>query len=235
VYATDPLPGGCRWLDNDDGHQPSYTVGHGALRAHSLWQNYQPLSRFSLDVSAFPVIKATLPIARTELESRLEASIGHGLFNQALHWDNLPGGGGWVEAQAGSSAEILAVDLDLEASVSYWFDPAVDLDFDLRFEAGCSADGKRAVAQVTSENLHVSTDFSAFTHFLANTLFVGCDLVGCVTLFEQYITERIERGFKDVGTDLSQNLPSTVTCQSGSVAVLPDGNVDLTFLLRANP
>src|SRR6185436_7424678 len=42
VYAEDfhHWTDGCRWLDEDDGHQPSYEVAQDTLHTHALWQSY---------------------------------------------------------------------------------------------------------------------------------------------------------------------------------------------------
>lgn len=119
----------CKWIDNGDGHVPSYTVSSGSLRAHASWKSY---------------IQPAVPtsIKRAELESRIEGTIGSRIKSNKLSWGdsswNLYGRG--VEATRKTSKTV-HVDLDLAYDVP-GPNPEVDVDFDMTFS--CS-NGKLTV------------------------------------------------------------------------------------------
>jgi hypothetical protein len=73
VYAQDfhGEPGGCHWLDEDDGHQPTFEVSHDTIRAHPLWQAYHEPQRITFDVIPPQIIATpTIPGPRPSSASR---------------------------------------------------------------------------------------------------------------------------------------------------------------------
>jgi hypothetical protein len=234
VYAEDfhHLSGGCHWLDGNDGHQPTYEVAHAQLRAHALWQAYNEPQRLDLDFSGFPLISATLHIPRAETEQRLEGMIGHLLHGSPGHWGDRHNRA-YVEADPATAPARQAVDLDLEATVPGWFDPELDVNFDLHYEAECSPDQTLALVHVTTENVHVNVDFDWFTEFLSFLLFPPCTIADCVTQLEDYIADRVEAGFEPIVQSQRQSLPAGTLCLSAEAVVHASADVDLVFHLLA--
>ena len=222
------LPGGCLWLDGNDGHVNTYTVDHTKLRAHPLWQGYVEPFRVSFD--PFQNV-ATLTIPRAETESRIEGMIGHLIHGTQAHWGDKHGRA-YVEADPSGVNDRLKLDLDLEASVDYWFDPELDIDFDLHYTAGCSTDQTRALAGVTTENLEAHVDFDWFSEFLSGLFILECEVgVGgdCISKLEHFIEDRIEASFTPISQSQSQVLPLGYRCLSAEVAVDANANVSLIY------
>lgn len=234
VFAEDfhQQPGGCRWLDEDDGHQPTYEVAHDQIRAHPLWQGYSEPQRLGLDLSAFPQVTATLHIPRTETEQRLEGMIGHLIHGSEGHWGDMHGRA-YVEADPGDSPGRIAVDLDLEADVPWWFDPELDIDFDLHFEAQCSDDQTAARIDVTTEDLHTNVDFNWFTDFLQFLLLPPCTVAGCLEDLENYIAGKVEAGFEPIVQSQQQSLPQGFRCMYAETVIHDNADVDLVFHVLA--
>lgn len=234
--------GGCHWIDGDDGHTPFYEVSHATIRANSAWQAYAEPARVGLDLSAYPQVTATLRVPQAETESRIESMIGHLIHGTEAHWGDQYGPR-YVEATNIGFSNKVGVDLDLEASVDYWFDPELDIDFDLRYGARCSADHTQAIVDVTTENLHASVDFDWFAELFSFILPCGPivtviedqPIPDCISALEDYIGGRIESSFKPIVQSQAQALPAGFTCQSGSVAVDANANVDLIFQIQAPP
>jgi hypothetical protein len=143
VYSRSFSP--CLWLDNDGSNKRSLTIPFGTLRILALWRNYDP-----------PPIADQLVIEREELESRIEAAVGHALHGTQGYWGQIHGRPVEVE-RAGN--QTVHVDVDLAADV-FGPDPEVDLDFDL--ELSCT-DG---VIEMRIENLDPSVDFPWYVEFL---------------------------------------------------------------------
>jgi hypothetical protein len=225
VYDEDfrSLPSGCRWLDNpSDGGIPTYAVNRAQLRAHPMWQSYVEPQRVSLDIVQRT---ATLTIPREETESRVEAMIGHLIHGTQAGWGE-EYGRGYVEADRGGP-DRLKMDLDLKADALV--DPEVDIDFDLRYQASCSADKTRALVDVTTENLQAHVDFGWFGTFLRVLFPCGVVGVDCVGMLENYIADRIEGSFTPIVQSQGQVLPPGYRCESAAVAIDDGANVDLVF------
>ena len=113
VFAT------AHWLDNEDGHYRTYYVPSGTLRADDSWRAYtQP----------FP----PLTISHLETESRITGMLGDMMHDNRLAWGPKHGRD-WVEVTRKAGAvNTLHVDLDLEIQVDNWFNPEVDVDFDVQ-------------------------------------------------------------------------------------------------------
>lgn len=226
------LPGGCLWIDEDDNHSHTHEVTHAAIRANPLWSAYVEPVRVDVDFSALPLVTARLRIPREETERRLEGLIGHAIHGTEGHWgDRL--GRAHVEADPGVTADRVAMDLDLEADVPYWFDPELDIDFDLHYDPACSADQTKALLNVTTENLQANVDFNWFTDFLQLLILPPCTVGGCVTRIEDYIAQQIEAAFQPIMQSQSQPLPPQARCLSAEAVVDQDANVDLVFHLEA--
>jgi hypothetical protein len=246
VETFQALPGGCLWLDGDDGHQPTYEVDHARLRAHPEWQDYREPPRIGIDGMA-PQITAILTIPRRETESRIEALIGHVIHGTEAHWGDMHGRA-YVEADPSSYTDRLSVDLDLEADVNNWFDPELDIDFDLGFKAECSPDQTQALVEITTEALNASVDFDWLVNFLSFILpcaaiatpIANEPIPNCITYLEDYIGERIEAAFQPIMQSERQPLPPGSRCLSADVVVHRDpgpkyGDVDLVFQLDVPP
>ncbi len=135
----------CRWIDGDDGHQPTFSVSRAALRAHPLWQTYtQP----------FP----PLVIPRAELESRIESIVGDRLHGTKLYWGEISGRAVEVTRKDDHTVH---VDLDLAYDLDNWFDPEVDVDLDMGLAC---ANGKIAL---TASNVTVHVDANWVTDVLS--------------------------------------------------------------------
>lgn len=228
AFAQDfhQMPGGCRWIDGDDGHQPTLEVAHDPIRAHVLWQTYTTPPRVVINPIGFPQITATLKVPRAETEERLEGMIGHVLYGKELHWGGL-NGRGYVEAERAAGAGRLALDLDLEVS-SWWFDPEADLDLNLHYDPKCSADQTQAIVDISTENLVVDVDYNWFTDLLS-TVFPGCTFAQCVGRLEDYIAEKIKKGFDPIVKTVTLSLPAGALCQSAEAVVHDNADVDLVF------
>jgi hypothetical protein len=232
------LPGGCRWIDGNDGHQPFHEVPHATLRANAAWQSYMEPPFFSLDISAYPLITATVSVPRIETESRIESMMGDLIHGTQAHWGDRHGPR-YVEASWGGFPQRLDVDLDLEASVDYWWDPELDIDFDLKFDARCI--NNQAVVDITTENLTANVDFDWFVELWSfilpcgpiATVVNGQPIPDCISALENYIGDRIEAGFAPIVQSQAQSLPPGYTCLSGSVVIDSEANVDLVFQIQA--
>ena len=117
IYDRAFSPG--HWLDNSDGHSRTLTIPGSELRTHSNWANREPFS------PALPYI-----ISRAELESRIEAIVGHLLHSEEdLYWEDDKKK--WVEVYP-VDADTFEVDLDLQAvDGTPLADPWVDVNFDV--------------------------------------------------------------------------------------------------------
>ena len=207
VYAENfhHLPGGCRWLDGDDGHQPTYEVAHATIRAHALWQGYVEPQRLDLDVSGLPLVTATLRIPQSETEQRIEGMIGHTIHGTEARWGHLYGRA-YVEAGQGVTSDRVDMDLDLEADGL--FDPEVDINFDLVYDPACSANQTQAVLGVVTENLPAEVDFDWFAELLSVLVLPPCAVANCVSRLEDYIAGEIEAGFEPIVQSQGQSLPA---------------------------
>lgn len=235
-------PDGCRWIDGDDEHQPFHQVSYEALRAHPSWAaNAAPIPVSFDFVSAAPQIKATLSVRRDETESRIESMVGDLLHGSEAHWGDRHGDR-YVEASWGGQAGRIAVDLDLEVS-SWWFDPELDMDFDLRYAAKCSLDQNQIVVDIFTENLRAQVDYDWFAELLSTVLpcaplatVIGPHpVLDCVTSLENYIAKAAEARFNAITTSVSQQLPAGYKCVSAEVAIDADANVDLIFTVQPPP
>ena len=94
--------------------------------------------------------------------------VGDLLHGTEVHWGDLHGDR-YVEASWLGQTGKIGIDLDLETS-SWWWDPEVDMDFDLRYDAKCSADQSKIVVNVVTENLRTEVDYDWFAEFWSTVL-----------------------------------------------------------------
>jgi hypothetical protein len=236
--ATSTSP--CRWLDTEGGAIPSYSVNHDTLRAHPSWQAYIEPLRATLDTSRYPAVTATIRIPRAETESRVESLIGDMIHGTEAKWGH-EYGRAYVEATQSGFPHTVHIDLDLEAEVPYWFNPELDIDFDLQYDAACSTDGTEAVVTIRAERAVAAVDFDWFTEFLSFILPCGPivseieqqGIPDCITALEEYLGSRIQAGFEPIVKSQRQALPAGYTCLSADVAVDANANVDLIFQVQA--
>lgn len=225
-------PGGCLWLDNNDGHQPTLFVSHATLRAHPSWQGFVQPARFSFSPSD---LVATLRIQRPELESRVEGLIGHHLHGESAYWGGLHSPR-YVEAWPATIADAVHFDLDLKASVDVLPNPDLDVDFDLKFDAQCSADGTRAEVALSVANLESDADFVWWGELLAAAFSCATGQPDCIDYAENTIEERLENAFGSIALPAgSSQLPQGYRCQTANVDIASDGTVRLIFQLAPAP
>ena len=242
VYTEDfqSLPSHCQWLDTDFASLPSYQVGHDQLRAHPSWQAYVEPSRVRLDIGAYPMVTATLGVTREETESRVEALIGDLIHGTHAVWGGHDGRA-WVEATQGYHRAHMNVDLEID--VPGWFNPSLVIDFDLHYEASCSADQTAAVVEISTENLQAGVNFDWFTSLLGVILPCGPVLSeieqqgipDCVTYAEDYIANKVKAGFTPIVQSQRQVLPAGYRCLSADVVVDTNANVSLVYQVQAPP
>jgi hypothetical protein len=101
---THTFPGAGHWIDNGDGHLPTYFVSGAAMRHDNSWLAYtQP----------FP----PLTIPRAEMERRIEGIMGDSIHGNRLEWGHKYGRAYVEVAKKANAVNTLHVDLDLEYSV----------------------------------------------------------------------------------------------------------------------
>ncbi len=183
---------------------------------------------------------ATIRIPRDETESRVESLIGDMIHGTEAKWGH-EYGRAYVEATPSGFPGTVHIDLDLEAEVPYWFNPELDIDFDLQYQAACSADGTEAVITIAAQHAQASVDFDWFTEFLSFILPCGPivseieqqGIPDCITALEDYLGSRIQAGFEPIVKSQRQALPAGYQCLSANVAVDANANVDLIFHVQA--
>lgn len=222
-------PGGCLWLDNDDGHLPSHSVSHPTLRSHPKWQGFVQPARFLLTPGTPPQITATLTIPQAEIESRVESLFGDGMQFTPAGWGGLHGPR-HVEATASTEPGSVHFDLDLEADLDNDVipDTDVDLDFDLRFQPQCSSDGSRAEVVLTAANVVPNAYLDWWLQVLG--LITGCG--GCVDAIEHFIEDHFRKAFESIALPQSSASLPGFRCLDAGVEVSPNGTTRLRFLIE---
>lgn len=138
-------PDGCLWLDQDSAHGSMFSLDHDTLRAQPSW-NASP---------------APLPlVGNAELRSRIEGTVGNLIHGTALYWDlGLTNATGRYVQTFFVDPATLHVDLDLSADIDDWFDPLVDIDFDLVVAGGCNGKGTLTL-ELTPTNVVIDSETS---------------------------------------------------------------------------
>ncbi|MDX2199196.1 MAG: fibronectin type III domain-containing protein [Phycisphaerae bacterium] len=218
VYARDfAAEGRCKSLDDSD----RFTVSHETLRSDPRWQSYI-------------TPPAPLFIDRNELESRIEGMMGHMLHDQDAYWGDRDGRA-FVEATF-VDAERLHVTLDLKGEVDNFFDPEIDISFDLVVSAGCESDGSVAIT-IATENFDASVDLgflgSVIDFFTPIPPVFDLPCAGGVgRCLERRIASAIEAAFVPISLEIVVDTP---ICDSGfepTVEVLSDASIALGFRAR---
>jgi PLAT/LH2 domain len=175
---THEFPGSGHWLDTDPGYSSIYRVSTSTLRQDNSWLAYtQPFPPFV--------------IPRAEIESRIEATVGHAVTGNRLQWGagNLYGRA-YVEASRKAN-DTLHVDLDLEADV-----PAsnfeVDVDFDIRIR--CIERPEDEEDRIEFQILNVDINVDADWYEEALTL-------GLIEIAEDIVTDEVRDGLTGISFD----------------------------------
>lgn len=182
------------WLDDDGADRRTLAFSASALRASTQWQGY---TRTVTDYLA--AIDHTL--TRAELESRIESMVGTFIHGNGLYWGHLYGQGVEVSAKSDSTID---VDLDLAYSANNWWDPEVDVNFDLELCPGGSP-------QPRVTNVRVDVDSRWYSELLS---------LGVAEILDRQANSRIADGVRGVLVAVSMPLPRCPSVQT-------DG--DITF------
>jgi hypothetical protein len=106
----------CRWIDGDDGHEPTYTIPGNRL--HAVPNHFSIVPGQSL--------------TRQDVTSLVESAVGHAVTQDTtLSWGELDGSV-YIDVTR-KDRFTYHVDLDLTANLK-GDDPEVDMDFDIYFQ-----------------------------------------------------------------------------------------------------
>jgi PLAT/LH2 domain len=160
VIYTHVFSGSGHWLDTESGYSPYFTVTGSAMRQDDSWRAYtQP---------APPTV-----IPRAETVSRIEGMVGHFIKGNNLSWGP-KFGTAYVEVyRKVNTSTTLHVDLDLHYQVPVYFDPEVDVDFDIRVSCKEVDGQKRIVFDVVNVNVAVDSDWYSEVLSLGLVDFIG--------------------------------------------------------------
>lgn len=153
----------------------SYSVEFAELRNDPAWQLFVNTSKEFPGFDLMPLID-TLPDGRKQIVipaeqivSRTESLVGHMLnVDQAIRdrfrW-------GFISGPAVEVSKVndktLHFDLDLEAMINNWPNPALDLDFDIEVATRCDSAKRKLNVDLTSKNFTSSTDFTLWKDILS--------------------------------------------------------------------
>jgi hypothetical protein len=195
IIYTHEYPGSGYWLDTDPGYSTSYTVSYSSMRQDDSWRTYTQ-----------PGLPTVIP--RAEIESRIEAMVGHFITGNRLQWGagNLYGRA-YVEA-ARKANDTLHVDLDLEADVPL-SNPEVDVDFDIRVR--CVSN--RISLQVL--NINVNVDAAWYEEVFS---------LGLIELIEDILNDRLRDQLSGLSFSIEAGIPICPT-------ILVDADGDINFSL----
>jgi hypothetical protein len=176
------LPGGCLWVDDDDGHSLQFAVPFGELRASPEWQGYNHTQ------ALFWLAFFGLPNA--ELVSRFEGIVGDSIHDTELYWGHLYGPA--VEVTRGCPANVaecqtLHVDLDLAASVT-GPNPDVDIDFDVN--VACTGGN----LEINTANFNVEADSSLIWELVT---------FGLIELLDNAVEDAVKSSFQAIERSIS--------------------------------
>lgn len=114
----------CHWIDRDSGHAPVYNINSSTLRRYA---------QFKWTSQNRNIWLPPFNIPRSTLEGLVEGVMGNEIHSiKNLDWGK-KGGRAYVEAKKGSGTRTVHFDLDFKYKLKRWFDPSVDVDFDLVF------------------------------------------------------------------------------------------------------
>jgi hypothetical protein len=190
------------WLDNDGGHSNTFVVNYSQLRQDDSWRNYfQPLPPFVID--------------RPELESRIESIMGDAATGNRLQWGHKYGRA-FVEATKASAPNTVHVDLDMELDIPYYFNPEVDIDFDL--QVLCV--NNKIELKMLNPKVVVDSDF------IAEVLSLNL-----ISLLDGYLTDEINKALKGINLSSGIGVPRCPVINVVNVTVNGQTEVQIQFSL----
>jgi len=185
----------CYWLDNGDGHLPSFSVSSNMLRTSVLWNSYTR-----------PPLSSIAVLERAELESRIEGMVGHLIRGNALYWGHLFGRA--VEVSRARISNSVHVDLDLAYDVPLAPDPEVDVDFDLVFS--CSS----GTVNITPKNVKHSVH--------TNIPLLGSLLDPVINFLVQKLGPNVSKVSQVIKVDTGSSIcPRFLVTSTGDVILFP--------------
>ncbi len=187
----------CRWLDDESGHTRDLALSYDELRRNRAWRQYTP-----------PPLVDQLILRASELESRIESTVGHFLHFSPGYWGKFYGAPVEIERVDGHTVH---VDLDLAGDAD-GPDPEVDVDFDIR--AMCDSDH-----DISIQVLHTQ----ASAHF---PLYAKLLTLGILEFVERSVQDEIDHALADFASD--KTIPIGGRC--ADIYVNPD--LDVVLLPR---
>src|SRR5262245_57052957 len=176
---TEIFPGSGHWLDTDSGHSPSYFVSGTAMRLDNSWVAYtQP----------FP----PLAIPNAEIVSRIEGMVGDFIHGKRLQWGHKYGSAYVEVVKKPGAVNTLEVDLDLELDLPYWFNPEVDVNFDIQVR--CI--DNQVVLKVT--NVTADVDSDVISELLS---------LGIIEFLDDSLADRLNEGLRGINLSLKVEVP----------------------------
>lgn len=168
----------CRRVNDDAGANGNVlTISHDELRAHPAWSAFEPPTPSNV-------------IQSPEIRARVEAMIGDVIHGTDLRWGKLFGSE-HVEVFYVDDAT-LHVDVDLTADVDNYFDPEVDVDFDLAITSSCEGGVLELTIEPTA--LEVEADYGVVWNALLPN---GCVLTsGSTECLQSAIEDRLAEAWR---------------------------------------
>lgn len=158
----------------------------------------------SLKATPSPVLQS-ITLTRTQLENIVKGMVDDARKGTKLYWGHLHGRPVEISRKSATS---LAVDLDLAYSVNNWFDPEVDIDFDVQLYI------QSGQLQTRIANFKVNVNSSWYSDILS---------LGISTRIDSRIRNGVRAAFQ-------QRLPAGpggIQCER--VQVLANGDVQIWF------
>jgi hypothetical protein len=204
----------------------SYAVEFAELRNDPDWQLFVNTSKEFPGFDLLPLID-TLPDGRKQIVipadqivSRTESLVGHMLnvdqdIRDRFRWGFITGPA--VEVSKAND-KALHFDLDLEAKINNWPNPAVDLDFDIEVASRCDSARHKLNVDLTSKNFTTSTDFSLWKDLLSLGMLPLSD-----KLIEWYANECATP--PEIKQSFEVNLPQNFNCNDINIKVNDDAGI----------
>ncbi len=195
-------PSTCQWLDTEAGKSSSYVISHDDLRAHPKWSSYN-------EDAARLLLLVNQGIPQAELESRIEAKVGDNIHGTKAYWGHLHGPA--VEAKKGcpleeQSCSTVHLDLDLAADINNWWDPAVDVDFDLMIS--CMG----GELSIEAMNVDIDVDSKWYSELLS---------LGIINVIDGIAEDRVREIWPPIMESFNfQNCPSFNVENDGSIRIV---------------
>jgi hypothetical protein len=195
----------------------SYVVAIVTVATHAYVASAQgfkgkvtaPLTKAVADakVNGSPAKEFSMTLTRSQMESIIKSAVDKSIKGTKLHFGHLYGRPVEVTRK---NATTIHVDLDLAYTVKYFFDPEVDVDFDIRL----SCQGGKLKA--TMLNTKVDVDSKWYADILSLGITRGID-----ALIEPTMQREIARRLSSQTTSLSINCVR--------VDVKPNGDVEIWY------